>query len=119
MLDKCYFYRGKVVSVYDGDTCRVDIDLGFGIWKKKETLRLSRINAPEVRGESAAAGKVSRDFLRDLILDKDVVVQTILDTKGKYGRYLAEIWLFNDLNQQWININDKLVENKQAIYQDY
>lgn len=119
MQDKCFYYRGQVVSVYDGDTCHVDLDLGFGIWKKKETLRLNRINAPEVRGEQRPAGLLSRDYLRDLILDKEVVVQTVQDTKGKYGRYLAEIWLHDLVADEWVNVNDLLVENGQAIYRDY
>lgn len=119
MNEKCFYYRAKVASVYDGDTCHVDIDLGFGVWKKKETLRLHRINAPEVRGESRAAGLRSRDYLRQLILGKDVMIQTIRDSKGKYGRYLAEIWLYDAATDQWRNVNDLLVENGQAIYQQY
>ncbi len=119
MEDKCYYYRGHVASVYDGDTCHVDIDLGFGIWKKKETLRLNRINAPELRGESKIAGRASRDYMRELILDKDVMIQTIQDTKGKYGRYLAEIWIFDALNQQWQNANDLLVASGHAEYKEY
>lgn len=119
MKDKCFYYRAHVVSVYDGDTCHVDIDLGFGVWKKNETLRLHRINAPEVRGESREAGLESRDFLRELILDKDVMLQSVLDRKGKYGRYLAEIWIYDDAGANWHNVNDMLVENEQAIYQEY
>ena len=119
MDEKCFYYRAQIVSVYDGDTCRADLDLGFGVWKKNETLRLHRINAPEVRGESKEAGQRSRDYLRQLILDEDVMVQTTRDSKGKYGRYLAEIWLYDAPTDQWRNINDLLVENGQAIYQQY
>ena len=119
MENQCYFYRAHVVSVYDGDTCHVDIDLGFGVWIKKETLRLHRINAPEIRGESKEAGRRSRDYLRQLILDKDVMLQTIQDNKGKYGRYLAEIWLYDAPSDEWRNVNDLLVSNGHAIYQEY
>ena len=45
-----YHYRSIVVSVYDGDTCTVDIDLGLNIWTLREKIRLIRINAPELRG---------------------------------------------------------------------
>lgn len=119
MNEKCFYYRAQVVSVYDGDTCRADIDLGFGIWKKKETLRLHRINAPEVRGETREDGLQSRDFLRGLILDKDVVVQSIKDRQGKYGRYLAEIWLYENRTGEWLNVNDLLVAKGMATYQEY
>ena len=42
-----YRYRALVRSVYDGDTCTVDIDLGLGCWVHGEKIRLYRINAPE------------------------------------------------------------------------
>ena len=47
-----YEYRAFVTKVYDGDTITVDIDLGFGVQLKKQSIRLSGINAPEVRGPS-------------------------------------------------------------------
>ena len=34
-----YEYRCKVVHIVDGDTVDVDIDLGFGVWLKKERIR--------------------------------------------------------------------------------
>lgn len=119
MLENCFYYRAHVVSVYDGDTCRVDLDLGFGVWKMNETLRLNRINAPEMRGEEKAAGRLSRDYLRGLILDQDVMIHSIKDSKGKYGRFLAEIWLFDALQNEWHNINDMLVTAGHAEYHDY
>ncbi len=118
-MDKSIFhYKAVVKSVYDGDTCRADIDLGLSIWTKNEKLRLSRINAPELRGDDREAGLKSRDFLRDKIDGKEIVLQTIKDKKGKYGRYLAEIWL-EDENGEWININDLLVESGYAVYKEY
>ena len=45
-----YEYRATVISVYDGDTITVDIDLGFGIVLRKQKLRLYGLNTPEVRG---------------------------------------------------------------------
>jgi len=119
MEEKRYFYRADVVSVYDGDTCKVDLDLGFGIWKKKETLRLHRIDAPEMRGAELEAGRASRDYLRGLILDKRILVQTLRDEQGKYGRYLAELWLLDPLTQQWNNVNDVLVAQGHAVLKDY
>ena len=44
-----YEYNVKVVKVIDGDTVDVDIDLGFGVWLKKERLRLYAIDTPESR----------------------------------------------------------------------
>lgn len=118
MKEKLYYYRARIVSVYDGDTCRADIDLGMGIWLRNEKLRLLRIDAPEMRGEERPAGIVSRDFLRELVLDREVFIQTKKDRRGKYGRYLAEIWLEEEPGR-WTNVNDRLVEAGQAVYREY
>jgi micrococcal nuclease len=107
-----YKYRAKVVKVYDGDTITVDMDLGFKI-RFTETLRLLRINTPELRGEEREQGLISRDRLRELILDKEIIVKTYKDKKGKYGRYLAEIFIED------INVNDWLVTEGLAEYKDY
>lgn len=118
MADQLYFYRAVVESVYDGDTCTVDIDLGLSTWIRGEKVRLYRINAPEVRGPEREAGLQARDFLRGLIEGKAVLIQTIKDRKEKYGRYLAEVWLEADDGSR-VNINDLLVQQGQARYQEY
>jgi len=46
-----------------------------------------------MKGEERVAGKASRDYLREQILGKEVFIHTFKDRRGKYGRYLAEIWL--------------------------
>lgn len=118
-MDKqLYHYKAKVVSVYDGDTCTIDIDLGLHTWIRGEKIRLNRINAPELKGKDRMKGLASRDFLKSLILDKEIIIETIKDAKEKYGRYLGEIWL-KDKNGNFININDEMVKNKFAKYQKY
>ena len=118
MNETLYHYRAIVHSVYDGDTCTVDLDLGLGTWIRGEKLHLSRIAAPEVRGMERIPGIVSRDFLRNQIKGKEVYVQTIKDNRRKYGQYLAEIWLKSQ-NNGWINVNDMMVNAGQAIYKEY
>lgn len=118
-MDKqLYHYKAKVISVYDGDTCTIDIDLGLHIWIRGEKIRLNRINAPELKGKDRIKGLASRDFLKSLILDKEIIIETIKDAKEKYGRYLGEIWL-KDRKGNFININDEMVKNKFAKYQKY
>lgn len=118
MKDKLYHYKAVVTSVYDGDTCTVDIDLGLHTWIKGEKLRLMRIDAPELKGKTRSKGLVSRDYLRSQILNKEILIETIKDAKEKYGRYLAEIWLENEKGKL-LNINDELVKNGFAVYRKY
>ena len=42
-------YSCTIVKVIDGDTVDVDIDLGFGVWLKKQRIRLYGIDTPESR----------------------------------------------------------------------
>lgn len=118
MKENLYHYRAVVTDVYDGDTCTVNIDLGLSTWVQGEKLRLYRINAPELRGVERPEGLISRDFLREQIDGKEILIQTIKDRKGKFGRYLAEIWLPREGDDP-ININDLLVEKGFAVYKDY
>ncbi len=118
MNKSLYNYKAFVTKVYDGDTITVDIDLGLNVFAKKEKIRLSRINAPELRGEEREEGLKSRDYLRNLIFNKEILVQTIKDRKGKYGRYLGEIFLLDE-NGDKINVNDLLVEEGFAVYKKY
>lgn len=116
--DALYHYRAVVIDVYDGDTITVDIDLGFHVWVRGERIRLAHIDAPEFRGATKEAGKAAGDFLRDLILNKTVIVQTIKSADGsdereKYGRYLGVIWL------DGVNVNDLLVSEGHAVSREY
>jgi micrococcal nuclease len=104
-----YHYTADVVSVYDGDTIRVNIHLGFGLnWKgeksKGVSIRLYGIDTPEVRGEERPQGLIARDRVRELILGKTVTIKTIMDSTGKYGRYLGIVVM-----EDGTNLNDLLV----------
>jgi len=112
-----YHYKALVTAAYDGDTVTADIDLGLKTIVKGEKLRLNRINTPEVRGEEREAGLVSRDWLRERIVGRSVLIETFKDKKGKYGRYIAEIWL--PKNDGYTNINDELVAKGLAEYKNY
>ena len=114
-MTKIYQYRAHVVSVYDGDTLRADVDLGFFTWVKNEQFRLARINTPEVRGDTREDGLRSRDRLRELVLDQDIVIET--EKKGKFGRYIAEIFL--DTEDGLVNVNDRLVDEGLAEWAEY
>ncbi|VAW64978.1 hypothetical protein MNBD_GAMMA08-2006 [hydrothermal vent metagenome] len=112
-MENLYHYKGFVTKVYDGDTITVDVDLGFNVLLKKEKFRLFRINTPEVRGDEKEKGYISRDWLRERVLNKEIILVTNKDKKGKYGRWLADVWI------DGVCVNDELVENGLAEYKDY
>jgi micrococcal nuclease len=105
-----YEYRAIVRSIYDGDTLRADVDLGFGVWVKNERFRLSGIDAPELRGDTLIEARESRDWLRKQIpVGTEIVIKTYKDKKEKYGRFLATIHVDNR------NLNEELVKNGFAV----
>ena len=99
-----YTYKAKCVSVYDGDSITLDIDLGFNHWMLNQKIRLFGIDTPEIRGPERPDGLVSAERLRGLIEGKDVIMVSHRDRAGKYGRWLATIYIDN------ININQLLLE---------
>jgi len=97
-----YEYRAFVKRVYDGDTITVDIDLGFNMQMKNQSIRLLRINTPEIRGKERPAGLESKIALENKILGQWVKIRTYRDKKGKYGRWLGEIWLDDTCVNDWM-----------------
>jgi len=110
-MNKLYHYRARVVSVYDGDTITVNIDLGFGVTMHKQKIRLLGIDTPELRGseEEKTKGRAARDYLRDLIDGRHIMLKTKKDKTGKYGRLLGTIYI-ND-----ININQMMIDHGYAV----
>ena len=107
----------EILKVYDGDTITVLIDCGFHVYRR-ESLRLALIDAPEVRGDSRQEGLKSRDWLRLKLyqaeeLNKDIIIKTQKDKTGKYGRYIAEIFIDD------ISLNKQLVQEGLAIFKEY
>ncbi len=100
-------YKAIVTAVYDADTITVDIDLGFNIWARGEKIRLFGIDAPEVRGPERPQGLKSRDWLRERILEREILLKSHKAGKGKYGRWLGDIFLPKEtisLNRQMVDL---------------
>ena len=109
-----YEYKCKIVSVVDGDTVDVDIDLGFGVWMHKERIRLHGIDTPESRTrdlDEKVRGKLAGAFLQSAIDNgTNIVIQTKLkDSKGKFGRVLGSV--IDDGE----NITEAMVKNYLAV----
>lgn len=90
--------EGKVVKVHDGDTVTIEDNNGE-IYK----IRLLGIDTPEL--EQGKWGYMARDYLSELILDKNVVVATDENAPeyDKYHRILGYIRL-NDRDSTLVNL---------------
>jgi micrococcal nuclease len=119
LKSKLYYYAAYVAEVYDGDTLTVDIDLGLGIWRREQKVRLWKVNTPELRGGERVQGLEVRDAVRALVEHKHVLLRTILDKRGgdrseKFGRLLGEV-LVDDGTGAVVNLNDLLIARGMAI----
>jgi micrococcal nuclease len=113
-MKPAYTYRATVMRIYDGDTIYVDIDLGCGVHitgadGRGEPLRLYGIDTPEIRGEERPEGLVAKDRVVELIpVGTEIVIETVLDKKGKYGRLLAVVH-YEAEPDLWRSLNSQLV----------
>ena len=112
-----YAYRCIVVKVIDGDTVDVDIDLGFGVWMKKQRIRLFGIDTPESRTrdlEEKKYGLAAKDYLVGMLDDENgITLKTHKDAEGKFGRILGELWRNTNFADK--SINQYLIDKHHAV----
>jgi endonuclease YncB( thermonuclease family) len=101
LKDNLFYYRAyaKPEEVYDGDTFRVELDLGFKL-KYTTSVRLFGVNTAEMKDKSDIA-KLAKAKLQDFIRKNNG--KLIIRSYGldKYGRFLGEVW--GDETQPTIN----------------
>ena len=120
-----FIYRvSSLEKVVDGDTIDVSIDLGFDVCTKQR-VRLLGIDTPESRTrdlDEKKFGLLSKKRLREWCLkavasEKDDIEIELRcpekDSRGKFGRILAEVWVCED--GQWTNVNRWMCENHYAV----
>lgn len=120
-----FIYRvSSLEKVVDGDTIDVSIDLGFDVCTKQR-VRLLGIDTPESRTrdlEEKKFGLISKKKLKEWCLKAvesekdDIEIQLRCpeaDSRGKFGRILAEVWVSED--GEWTNVNKWLCDNGFAV----
>ena len=123
---ECNFkYRvSSLEKVVDGDTIDVNIDLGFDVCTKQR-VRLLGIDTHESRTsdkEEKVFGLLSKKKLKEWWLkavasEKDDIEIELrcpeADSRGKFGRVLAEVWVGEDGN--WTNVNKWMCDEGYAV----
>ena len=119
LVAPAYTYNAELVRVVDGDTVDLNIDLGLSVWKRGERIRLYGINAPEVRGEEKQRGLAATTFLYQCLANSgEIIVETIRDKKGKYGRYLGNLYAHGE-NGTIYNVNEHMINEGHAVRAEY
>jgi endonuclease YncB( thermonuclease family) len=100
----------KVISVYDGDTFRVDIDSLSPIVGKNIPIRLNGVDTPEIQGKcqyEKDLALIARDFVRNKLANAKEIKLTNLQ-RGKYFRVVANVLL------DGVSLEQDLLENELA-----
>jgi micrococcal nuclease len=100
----------KVISVYDGDTFRVDIDSLPPIVGKNIPIRLNGVDTPEIQGKCQYEKDLAlkaRDFVRNKLANAKEIKLTKLQ-RGKYFRVVADVYV------DGVSLEQDLLENELA-----
>ena len=102
----------KVISIYDGDTLRVNIDSFPDIVGKNIRIRIKGIDAPEIKGKCQTEidlAIMARDYLRNAINQSSQIELRNIE-RGKYFRIVGELYIDGE------NISNNLIKRKLAYY---
>jgi len=100
----------KVISVYDGDTFRVDIDSLPPIVGKNIPIRLNGVDTPEIQGKCQQEEDLAikaRDFVRIKLANAKEIKLTKLQ-RGKYFRVVADVYV------DGVSLEQELLESELA-----
>ena len=115
-----FAYRFSVDRVIDGDTIEGDIDLGFSVKLDDQRLRLLRVNTPERKAPTKAAGDRAKSFTERWLKDHaNIVIRSRKRDKqhadkDAFGRYLVEVFGDDEGGQQSC-LNDALLQSGNAV----
>jgi endonuclease YncB( thermonuclease family) len=89
---------GTVVSIHDGDTITVDVDLGYHVAAASVALRLHGYDAREVTGAGRFGGLSDREFLMSMIPPGSLItiqsLRTLRQSEARtFARYVARVWV--------------------------
>jgi endonuclease YncB( thermonuclease family) len=100
----------KVISVYDGDTFRVNIDSLPPIVGKNIPIRVNGVDTPEIRGKCQYEKDLAleaRDFVRNKLANAKEIKLTNLQ-RGKYFRVVANVVV------DGVSLEQELLDNELA-----
>jgi len=83
----------RLVSVYDGDTFRVDIDSFPPIIGNNMPVRIYGIDTPEIRGTRTKDLADRAKYMTQSLLNQANTIELRDMRRGKYFRILAEVWI--------------------------
>jgi endonuclease YncB( thermonuclease family) len=90
---KITFSAVQILSVYDGDTFRIDLPCEYAVLCKNIPVRAAGIDAPEIKSKEAcekSAAKKAKKFTQNFLKQKDIALKNC--KRDKYFRLLCGVW---------------------------
>lgn len=112
-----YRYRATVLRWVDGDTAKIDANLGCRVhWQG--SLRCAGYDAPEVRGDTKPAGLAATAYVASLCpVGNTIYIDSIAfehgDEEDDFGRMLGFVTLADGTD-----LADEMIAAKQAVPDD-
>ena len=97
----------KIISVYDGDTFRVNIDSLPPLIGKNIPVRLEGVDTPEINGKCQYEKDLAleaRDFVRSKLSNAVEILLNDLQ-RGKYFRIVAKVYI------DGVSLEEELLQN--------
>ena len=114
-----YEYSCTIDRVVDGDTVDVDIDLGFGVWLRKERVRMYGIDTPESRTRDLVDkkyGLAAKGFVLEFLpVGSTQTLRTKKDDKGKFGRILGEFVVYDAKKDVLRTLNQIMIDEHYGV----
>ena len=117
-MPELYTYKVKVLKTIDGDSVRLNVDVGFGITLKNQSCRISAVDTPESRlnvkryperAKEKELGLKAKARLKEL-LEGEVILHCL--KRDKYGRLLGVLYADGK------NVGERLVKEGLACHYD-
>lgn len=122
MIAPNYVMKGICTRVVDGDSLVLSVSPAFNVWWEGYRFRLHGIDTYEMNAKDEAERALAikaRDFVRQAIEGKSVVVRSIKNTHGaekidSFGRYLVEIFYVDEVSGVQLSLNNMLLQQHLA-----
>ena len=112
-------YKCTILRGVDGDTVDVDIDLGFGVWMRKERIRILGIDTPESRTRDKVEktyGILAKNFVKSYLpVGSSQTLQTEKDGTGKFGRILGKFLVYDARTDSQVHLGDIMIREHLAV----
>ena len=111
------FKKVTVVSIYDGDTFKVNLPCKKEVFCKGISVRVKGIDTPEIKTKNIYQKEIAliaKDFTGRLLFDGKIILKNC--TRDKYFRMLCDVFIIKEKKE--INLAKELLSSGLAVKYD-